>query len=210
MSDALPPYTLRAVEVSNRAALADLVAGTWIREAALVVGGAGLLALSAQVAVPLPFTPVPITGQTFAVLLLGAGYGWRRGLATIGLYLAVGLAGGAVFSPDPATGHARTGVQMLHAPSAGYVVGMLAAAAVLGWLTSRSWDRRLRTSALQMAAASIVIYAIGLPWLALTAHLDLQQTLTKGLLPFLIGDTLKLALAATALPTTWRLVNRTT
>ncbi|MBI4942480.1 MAG: biotin transporter BioY [Actinobacteria bacterium] len=110
----------------------------------------------------MPFTPVPITGQTFAVLLLGAGYGWRRGLVTMLGYLGVGLAGAAVFSPDPATGRSRTGEQMLHAPSAGYLVGMLLAVGLLGWLTGRAWDRRLGTSVVQMAAANVVIYAVGL------------------------------------------------
>ena len=142
-------------------ALADLAAGTAVREGLLVAGGAGLLALSAQVAVPLPFTPVPLTGQTFAVLLIGAGYGLRRALTTMLVYLAVGLAGVPVFSPDPATGHARTALQILHAPSAGYIVGMILAMGVLGWLTGRSWDRRWRTSIAQMALASVAIYAIG-------------------------------------------------
>lgn len=189
-------------------ALADRLAGSWVRDAVLVVGGAGLLALSAQVAIPLPFTPVPITGQTFAVLLIGAGYGWRRGLVTMLGYLAVGLAGAAVFSPDPTTGRPRTGEQMLHAPSAGYVVGMLVAVGLLGWLTGRAWDRRLRTSVVQMAAASAVIYAVGLPWLAWSAGLTLEQTLVKGLLPFLAGDAIKLALAACALPAAWRVARR--
>lgn len=186
-------------------ALADLAAGTAVREGLLVAGGAGLLALSAQVAVPLPFTPVPLTGQTFAVLLIGAGYGLRRALTTMLVYLAVGLAGVPVFSPDPATGHARTALQILHAPSAGYIVGMILAMGVLGWLTGRSWDRRWRTSIAQMALASVAIYAIGLGWLAVAAHLTLEQTLVKGLLPFLIGDLLKLLLAAAAAPALWRL-----
>lgn len=189
-------------------ALVDRLPGTWVRDAVLVTGGIGLLAASAQVAIPLPFTPVPITGQTFAVLLLGAGYGWRRGLVTMLGYLTVGMAGAAVFSPDPATGRARTGVQMLHAPSAGYIVGMLLTVGLLGWLTSRAWDRRLRTSVAQMLAASVVIYAVGLPWLAWSAHLTLEQTLVKGLLPFLVGDGLKLLLSACALPTAWRLTRR--
>ncbi|MBP6523816.1 MAG: biotin transporter BioY [Dermatophilaceae bacterium] len=187
-------------------ALADLAAGSLVREGLLVAGGVGLLALSAQIAVPLPFTPVPLTGQTFAVLLIGAGYGLRRALGTMLVYLAVGLAGFPVFSPDPATGHARTALQILHAPSAGYIVGMLLAMGVLGWLTGRSWDRRWRTSVAQMALASVAIYAVGLAWLAVAADLTLQQTLVKGLLPFLIGDVLKLLLAAGAAPILWRWV----
>lgn len=189
-------------------ALAERLPGAWVRDVALIAGGIALLAASAQVAVPLPFTPVPITGQTFAVLLLGAGYGWRRGLVTFVGYLFVGMAGAAVFSPDPATGRARTGEQMLHAPSAGYVVGMLLAVGLLGWLTSRAWDRRLRTSVVQMLAASAVIYAVGLPWLAWSAGLSPEQTLVKGLLPFIVGDGIKLMLAAGALPAAWRLTRK--
>lgn len=187
--------------------LADRLPGAWARDVVLVTAGVGLLAASAQLAVPLPFTPVPITGQTFAVLLLGAGYGWRRGLVTMLSYLAAGLAGAGVFSPDPATGRARTGEQMLHAPSAGYVVGMVFAVALLGWLSSRAWDRTLRSSVPQMLAASVVIYTFGLPWLAVTADLTPGQAVVKGLLPFLVGDAIKLLLAATTLPLAWRLVN---
>jgi biotin transport system substrate-specific component len=186
--------------------LADVIPGTWVRDVVCVAVGVLLLAGSAQVAVPLPFTPVPITGQTFAVLLLGAAYGLRRGLLTMLAYLAVGLAGGAVFSPDPATGRARTGEQMLHAPSAGYVVGMVAAVALLGWLSRRAWDRHLRTSVPLMVVASLVIYACGVPWLAVAADLTPGQALVKGLVPFLVGDAVKLVLAAAALPTAWRLV----
>ena len=189
-------------------ALADRLPGVVVRDVALVAGGVLLLAGSARVAVPLPFTPVPITGQTFAVLLLGAAYGWRRGLATMVTYLVVGFAGGAVFSPDPSTGRPRTGEQMLHAPSAGYVLGMVFAVGLLGWLTSRGWDRTLRGSIPQMIAASAMIYAVGLPWLAVTAHLDLAQTLAKGLLPFLVGDVVKLLMAAGLLPAAWHLLGR--
>ena len=199
---------LRVGPLLPASALADGLPGAWARDGALVAGGIGLLAVSAQVAVPLPFTPVPITGQTFAVLVLGAGYGWRRGLATFVGYLLVGMSGAAVFSPDPATGRARTGEQMLHAPSAGYVVGMLLAVGLLGWLTGRAWDRRLRTSVVQMLAASGLIYAVGLPWLAWSADLTLQQTVVKGLLPFLVGDGIKLLLAAGALPAAWRLTRQ--
>jgi biotin transport system substrate-specific component len=193
--------------VSRPAVLADVLPGAWVRDVACVAFGVLLLAGSAQVAIPLPFTPVPITGQTFAVLLLGGAYGVRRGLLTMAAYLAVGLAGGAVFSPDPKTGQARTGEQMLHAPSAGYVVGMVVAVALLGWLSERSWDRHLRTSVLQMAAASVVIYAVGVPWLAVAADFTPGQALLKGLVPFLVGDAVKLALAAAALPTAWRLTH---
>ena len=199
---------LRVQPMLPAPAVVDRLPGTITRDAVLVAAGVLLMAGSAQVAIPLSFTPVPITGQTFAVLLLGAAFGWRRALLTMGVYLAVGLAGFAVFSPDPATGQPRTGQQMLQAPSAGYVAGMVVAVGLLGWLTSRAWDRTLGTSSLQMLAANCAIYACGLPWLAFSADLSAEETLTKGLLPFLVGDAIKLALAAGVLPATWRLLRR--
>jgi biotin transport system substrate-specific component len=198
-------FPLRGRPVSS---LADALPGSHARDLVLVGAGVAVLAVSAQVAVPLPFTPVPVTAQTFAVLLLGTGYGLWRGTATMLTYLAVGLAGGAVFSPDPATGLARTGEEMIHAPSAGYVVGMLLATALLGWLSRRAWDRRCSRCLPQMLLGNLTVYLVGLPWLALSAGLGPGQTLTKGLLPFLVGDAVKLVLAAAALPAVWRVVDR--
>jgi biotin transport system substrate-specific component len=188
--------------------LADALPGSLVRDVVLVLGGAGLLAASAQVTIPLPFTPVPITGQTFAVLLIGASYGVRRALGTMALYLAIGFAGMPVFSPDPKTGHARTGAQIVHGASFGYIVGMAIAVGLVAWLSSRAWDRRAPTSVAQMALGNVVIYAAGVPWLASVAHLTAQQALTKGLWPFLPGDALKIALAAGLLPAAWRLLPR--
>jgi len=185
--------------------LSDVIPGARVRDAALVLAGAALLAASAQVSIPLPFTPVPITGQTFAVLLLGSACGVARGLASMALYLAVGFAGAPVFSPDPRTGLARTGDQMVHGVSFGYVAGMAVAILLVGWLAGRAWDRRIRTSVLQMALGNLVIYAVGVPWLAVRAGLTPADALTKGLWPFLIGDGIKIALAAGLLPAAWRL-----
>jgi biotin transport system substrate-specific component len=186
--------------------LSDILPGARVRDAVLVLAGAALLAASAQVAVPLPFTPVPITGQTFAVLLLGSAYGVYRGLASLGLYLAVGFAGVPVFSPDPRTGLARTGDQMIHGASFGYIVGMGLALLLVGWLAGRAWDRKVSTSVLQMVLGNLVIYAVGVPWLAVAAGFSLQEALAKGLVPFLVGDGIKIALAAGLLPAAWRLV----
>jgi biotin transport system substrate-specific component len=189
-------------------ALADLVPGHLVRDVVLVAMGAVLLAASAQVAVPLPFTPVPITGQTFAVLLIGAGFGLLRGVATMLAYLAVGLAGVPVFSPDPATGQARNAVQMLEAPSAGYVIGMLFATILLGWLSHRTWDRRISGSLPQMLLGNAVIYSVGLPWLMAVTGMSVGQALAKGLFPFLAGDLVKLGLAVGVLPMLWRIAGR--
>jgi biotin transport system substrate-specific component len=202
MSDAvrLPPTAYQGV------VLTDLLAGSWAREAALLAGGVAALAASAQIAIPLSFTPVPITGQTFAVMLVGSSYGLARAVTAMITYLLVGLVGAPVFSPDPKTGHARTGEQLLHSPSLGYILGMLAAMALLGWLSQHAWDRRLGSATAQMITANLLIYAVGVPWLAHSAHLSTTLALTKGLLPFLIGDGLKIVLAAALLPATWRRV----
>jgi biotin transport system substrate-specific component len=179
--------------------LSDVLPGARVRDAALVVAGAALLAVAAQVAVPLPFTPVPITGQTFAVMLVGSAYGVRRGLLSMALYLAVGFAGAPVFSLG------RTGSVMLQAPSFGYVVGMALAVPLVGWLAERAWDRRVRTAVGQMVLGNLVVYAVGVPWLAVAAGFGVQDALAKGLLPFLVGDGIKIALAAGLLPVAWRL-----
>ena len=167
----------------------------------LVVAGSLLIALAAQVAVPLPWSPVPVTGQTFAVLLIGAAFGGRLGAATVALYLAEGLAGLPVFAPGGPVGPAR-----FLGPTGGYLLGFVAAAYVVGTLAERGWDRRLVTAALAMLLGEVVIYAFGLAGLARFVPAD--RLLTAGLLPFIPGDLVKLALAALALPTAWRLVGR--
>jgi biotin transport system substrate-specific component len=193
---------------SRGTVLVDLMSRSWISEVALAAGGVLALAASAQVAIPLSFTPVPITGQTFAVMVIGSSYGLVRALIAMVSYLLVGLAGAPVFSPDPKSGHPRTGQQLLQSPSLGYVIGMLVAIALLGLLSQRAWDRRFATATAQMALANIIIYVFGVTWLARAAHLDTQTALAKGLLPFLLGDSLKIALAASVLPVAWRVVNR--
>jgi len=164
----------------------------WGREALLVGIGVLLLALAAHLRVILPFTVVPITGQTFAVLLLGAAYGWRRGGLTAALYLAAGLAGLPVFA-DVA------GLATL-----GYLAGFLLAAVVVGWLAERGWDRRFVTALAAMLAGEVVIYACGLLWLA--RFVGWGNVVAEGLLPFLPGDMLKLVAAALVLPAVWQAV----
>ena len=180
------------------------------------VGGSVLVAGLAQVSFRLPFTPVPITGQTLGVLLIGAAYGPALGAATLVLYLVWGLIGLPVFAPN-ADGSHDTGVQVLRATSAtgGYLIGFIAAAGVTGWLSRRGWDRSIRSSIGAMLLGSIVIYAVGVPWLyhALPPAIDgnpvtLDTALSFGLYPFIIGDTLKLLVAAGLLPVAWRLLQR--
>jgi biotin transport system substrate-specific component len=179
-------------------------------------GGSLLIAGLAQISFQLPFTPVPITGQTLGVLLVGAAYGPALGAATLVLYLAWGLIGLPVFAPN-ADGTHDTGLQVLRATSAtgGYLIGFVAAAGLTGWFSRRGWDRSIRSSIGAMLLGSIVIYAVGVPWLyhALPPVIDgntvtLDTALSFGLYPFIIGDTLKLLVAAGLLPVAWRLLER--
>jgi biotin transport system substrate-specific component len=169
-------------------------------DAALVVGGAGLVALAAQYEIKLWFTPVPITGQTFAVLLVGASLGALRGASSLALYFLVGLAGAPVYSGGD------SGVEIVRGATGGYLVGFIVAALVTGWLAQREWDRRFNSAVAAMLTGSVVIYAFGLPWLARTADLGLEETLEAGLYPFVIGDLLKLYLAGMLLPAAWKVV----
>jgi biotin transport system substrate-specific component len=173
------------------------------------VAGSLLIAGLAQVSIPLPFTPVPITGQTLGVLLVGAAHGPGLGAATVGLYLAWGVLGFPVFAPS-ADGSHEVGVQVLRLGSAtgGYLWGFVLAAGLVGALSSRGWDRSLRGSIGAMLLGSIVIYAVGVPWLMGATGASLEQGLEWGLYPFVIGDVLKLLLAAGLLPLAWRLVER--
>jgi len=169
-----------------------------IRDLALVVGFSVLTALSAQIAFYIG--PVPITGQTFAVLLAGALLGSRRGALSQLTYLGVGAMGAPIF----AGWHGGIGVLM--GPTGGYLIGFVAAAFVVGFLAERGWDRRFWSMALAMLIGNIVIYAFGLPWLA--NFVPSGSVLAAGLYPFIPGDLTKLVLATIALPSGWALVNR--
>jgi biotin transport system substrate-specific component len=169
-------------------------------DAALVTGGAALVAITAQYEIKLWFTPIPITGQTFAVLLVGASLGAWRGASSLLLYFLVGLAGAPVYSGGDG------GVEIVRGATGGYLVGFIVAAALTGWLAQRQWDRRFNSAVAAMLSGSVVIYVFGLPWLARTANLDLEGTLEAGLYPFVVGDLLKLYLAGILLPAAWKLV----
>lgn len=147
--------------------LADVVPSTWVRNSVLVLGGAAFVALAAQIAIPLPFTPVPLTAQTFAVLLVGASLGTARGAASLLLYTAMALVGMPVLAPT-AEGTHLTGTAVLSAPSFGYVIGFIAAAAITGRLAERGASRTPVRTALMMVIGNVVIYAFGVTWLALS------------------------------------------
>ena len=174
--------------------LADLVLPQRraLRDALLVLGSTGLLALSSQAAIPLPFTPVPVTMQTLAVLLIGMVLGSRRGALSVLLWLGEGAVGLPVFATGLFTG--------------GYLVGFVAAAALVGWLAERRWDRRPGTTVAAMAIGTLVIYAFGVAWLSL--FVGFGAALVQGVLPFLLGDALKIAAATAALPLAWSRLGR--
>lgn len=168
----------------------------WLYDVTLVVGGTLLIALSAQIRLRLPFSPVPVTAQTLGVLLTGVLLGSRRGALSVLAYLAEGVAGLPVFSAG------GSGPAYLFGPTGGYLVGFIAAAYITGWLAERGWDRRMMTAALAMLAGNIALYATGLAWLTLFVGAD--HALALGLYPFIAGDVLKIALAALLLPVGWK------
>ncbi|MBF6049396.1 biotin transporter BioY [Streptomyces sp. NRRL B-1677] len=170
-----------------------------VRDAALILGGAALTGLTAQIALPVPGSPVPVSGQTFAALLVGTALGARRGFLSLALYAVAGVAGMPWFA------EAKSGAAF---PSFGYVLGMLLAATVVGALARRGADRSVLRTAGTMALGSAIIYAVGVPYLALATHMSFADAVAAGLTPFLIGDVLKAALAMGALPTAWRLLGR--
>jgi biotin transport system substrate-specific component len=176
--------------------LADLVPGGLARDIALVAGSAALVGISAQVAIPLPVTPVPITLQTFAVLLSGAALGPMRAAAGMLIYLGVGVAGVPWFSQQT-SGWAF--------PTFGYIIGFVLAAILVGALARRGADRSIIGAIALMVLGNLVIYAVGVPYLAVALSRPLGEAIGLGMTPFLIGDGLKILLAAGLLPAAWRL-----
>jgi biotin transport system substrate-specific component len=172
---------------------------TAARTAVVVVAGAALIAACAQISIPLPFTPVPVTGQTFAVLLVGAGLGSLAGSASALLYVAAGALGAPIYA-----GHAH-GWHVVTSATGGYLVGFVVAAAVTGQLAERRWDRRFSSSLGALLTGNVVIYAFGVAWLKHDLGVSLAKAFEYGLYPFVPGDILKLYLAAAALPAAWKL-----
>ena len=169
----------------------------WLYDATLIIGGSFLIGLCAQLAIPL--WPVPITAQTFAVLLTGALLGSRRGSLCVLAYVLEGLAGLPVFALG------RSGFAVLLSPTGGYLVGFVAAAYVTGLLAEKGWDRRVGTTILAMVFGNAVIHAFGLAWLCCLMGVN-RTVLTVGLYPFIVGDILKIVLAAVTLPAGWKLL----
>jgi biotin transport system substrate-specific component len=174
-----------------------------VTDVALVVGFAALTAAAAQLSFHLPWTPVPITGQTFAVLASGTVLGVRRGGLSQLLYVAVGALGAPVYASGAGGWAAATGA------TGGYLIGFVLAAALVGALADRRQDRALLTSIPAMLAGSAVIYALGVPWLAWKLGVSGTKAVELGMAPFLIGDAVKLLAAGALAPGAWRFVRRT-
>lgn len=173
----------------------------WLRDLTLIILGSLFVAALAQIEIPLPFTPVPITGQTLGVLLVGAALGSKRGAASLTLYLAEGAIGLPFFA-----GGAH-GLSVLTGATAGYLVGFIGAAYVIGQLAERGLERNARTSLIPFLIGTVIIYICGVTWLAVALE-SFSKAITFGLIPFLVGDVIKLLAAAAILPTTWKLVEK--
>jgi biotin transport system substrate-specific component len=172
------------------------------RHVALIFAGALFIYLTARIAFPVPGSPVPVTGQTFGVLLVGGALGFRRGLAATAIYVALGLIGLPFFAEG------KGGLSVVLGATGGYLIGFVIAGAVVGRLAELGWDRHLAGAVGAMAIGNALIYVVALPWLAVVTRSDLQSTLAKGLYPFVIGDILKLMLAAIVFPAAWWVVGR--
>jgi biotin transport system substrate-specific component len=181
--------------LAPRRALADLVPSSLAVDAALVAGGAALTGALAQVSIPLGFTPVPLTGQTLGVLIVGSALGARRALLSMVLYVAAGLAGLPWFA-----GHAHG----LPAATFGYLLGFVVAAPILGALAERGRDRVVRSAFAAMVAGEVAIFVLGVTWLKFDLHVSVATAIRLGFTPFIGVELMKSGLAGLALPGAWR------
>ena len=168
-----------------------------LRDILLILTGSWLVAIFAQIEIPLQ--PVPITGQTFAVLLIGALLGSKRGAAAMTAYIFQGAAGLPFFAGG------ASGLGILSGATAGYLLGFIGAAYAVGWLAERGLERSVRTSILPFLVGTVIIYFFGVTWLSIVLG-SFEKALQFGLLPFLIGDAIKIVLAAVAMPAAWKFV----
>ena len=173
-----------------------------LRNALLVLAGAALIYLTARVYIPRPGSDVPYTLQTFGVLVVGGALGLRRGGLAAFLYVALGVIGLPFFAEG------KGGIQVIWGATGGYLVGFVLAAALVGRLAELGWDRRIGGAIGATALGTLVIYAVGVPWLAYTTGMSLVQAIGDGLVPFLVIDTIKLLAAAALFPAAWWVVGR--
>lgn len=188
-----------AAPLARGPVLADVVAGTRARNVALVVAGALLTALLAQVAIPVPPSPVPVTGQTLAVLLAGTALGARRGAASQALYLAMGC-----FLPVYSDG--GQGLDHLLGATGGYLIGFVVAAWAIGRLAERGADRRVATAVAAFVVGQLIVFGFGVPWLAVWGGLDAATAIHQGFTIFIVGGIVKAIVGGVAAPAAWRAV----
>jgi biotin transport system substrate-specific component len=179
---------------------------TVLTQGLFVVGGIGFIALLAQISIPVPGSPVPVTGQTLAVLLIGTTYGARLGFITFASYLLAGIAGAPIFAHSATS--ANHGIARVTGATGGYLVGMLVASLLLGYLADRKADQKFKTSFPALLLGDVVIFAFGLTWLHASLDMTWAQTFKAGFTPFILGEALKIAITATSLPLVWRKISR--
>ncbi len=182
-----------------RRVLADLVSRSALTDLALIVGGAALTGALAQISIHLGFTPVPVTGQTLGVMLVGTALGWRRALAAMGLYVGAGLVGLPWFATHQ-SGYVGANF--------GYLIGFVLAGAALGWVAARGADRRIDRAFLAMAVGDAIVFLVGVTWLKFDLHVSVATAISLGFTPFIWGELIKAGVAGVALPSSWRLVDR--
>ncbi len=175
-----------------------LLKHAWLRATLLILGGSLFVALCAQIRIPLPFTPVPLTLQTLVILLTASLLGSRQGMLSMLLYLLLGAVGLPFFSGG------QGGIQVLQGATAGYLAAAPLAALLVGYFAECGWDRRIATAALAMLLGNLLIYALGVAWLA--TFVGFQAALVQGFLPFILGDLLKIGVACLVLPGAWLLL----
>ena len=180
---------------------------TVLTQGLFVMAGVAFIALLAQISIPVPGSPVPVTGQTLAVLLIGTTYGARLGVLTFATYLLAGVAGAPIFAPSATS--ANHGIDRLIGATGGYLVGMLVASLVLGYLADRKADQKFRTSFPALLLGDAIIFTFGLLWLQQTLDLSWAKTIAAGFTPFILGEAIKIAITATSLPLVWRRISRT-
>jgi biotin transport system substrate-specific component len=181
-------------------------ASTALTHSLFLVGGVLFLSALAQIAIPVPGSPVPVTGQTLGVFLIATTYGARLATATFATYLLAAIAGAPLFAPSatlPSHGLAR-----ITSATGGYLIGMLVATFVIGYLAQRKADQKFRTSFPMLILGTVIIFAFGLTWLRFSLEMSWSQAIAVGLTPFIFGEALKIAITATSLPLIWKRISR--
>ena len=175
---------------------------TALTHVGFIVAGTLFIAALAQIAIPVPGSPVPVTGQTLGVLLLATSYGATLGTTTFFTYLLVGALGAPVFA------NGGSGIERIVGATGGYLVGMLLTSALLGYLGGRRWDQKFKTALPAMLIGNVLTFGFGLLWLHQYTGKDWAWTISAGFTPFIIGEILKIAIAGTSLPLIWQFVQR--